>query len=589
MAESKPKELPPDPLIVIGHDDRRLVRRARVGNGVMRSRFGLTALTIVAFAVLLAAGFAVQQRVTTHAFDRLEAKQAREDAERVRVALEYELQLARNYGSTNSIWDDSYQAIESGDQEAMAAAFIPPDLHKLYGLDGVVGVDNSGVIKAGGFSGEGETFLPVPQPLQVSTLLATLFDASASPGTGQCGVVSAGDAYLYCGFPSYHSDSSGPVIGGLIFFKSLGASGLQDLGKRANLQISLVAATDSKAADATLDSTLGKIGISTSPISSDTLALDVSIGAKNASQPVIMRVLRDRPIHAQADKTSRDMLALVGGLGFSLLLVVLVVQSKVVLARVRRLRTTVERVRTSGDPSLRVDLGGGDEIGRLARSIDELLTEIDVQRSELRLSEAQREESRRAAEISIQDTSSRVVDQLGGVVDGVDTVRTASGEIDDRVAAAASMTQEVTAQTGHVDTVVSALDTSTARIVGLTAVISKIAAQTNLLALNATIEAARAGEAGKGFAVVAGEVKQLAELTAESTHDIDQTIEMIRRDAAAVAEVIAEIVQSVDNVSNVTGEIAFATGEQRATVDTLSIQLQDAIDNIRRLSGARRQ
>jgi len=64
--------------------------------------------------------------------------------------------------------------------------------------------------------------------------------------------------------------------------------------------------------------------------------------------------------------------------------------------------------------------------------------------------------------------------------------------------------------------------------------IEQIARQTNILALNATIEAARAGAAGKGFAVVANEVKNLANQTAQATHDIRARIESLTQETSNI-------------------------------------------------------
>jgi methyl-accepting chemotaxis protein len=115
------------------------------------------------------------------------------------------------------------------------------------------------------------------------------------------------------------------------------------------------------------------------------------------------------------------------------------------------------------------------------------------------------------------------------------------------------------------------------RIVHIVKVIDGIAFQTNLLALNASVEAARAGEHGRGFAVVAAEVRGLSQRSAVAAQEIktliEDTVGNIRAGgelAASARQTIGEVVEQVQKMPVILGQIAAASLAQAEGMDAVN-------------------
>jgi methyl-accepting chemotaxis protein len=118
---------------------------------------------------------------------------------------------------------------------------------------------------------------------------------------------------------------------------------------------------------------------------------------------------------------------------------------------------------------------------------------------------------------------------------------------------------------------------SSKKIADIIGVIDGIAFQTNILALNAAVEAARAGEQGRGFAVVAGEVRSLAQRSAEAAREIKaligasvEKVDSGSRLVAHAGQTMQEIVGSVQRVTDIIGEITAASSEQSDGIGQVS-------------------
>ncbi|PZP33898.1 MAG: chemotaxis protein [Roseateles depolymerans] len=90
---------------------------------------------------------------------------------------------------------------------------------------------------------------------------------------------------------------------------------------------------------------------------------------------------------------------------------------------------------------------------------------------------------------------------------------------------------------------------SSTRIAEIIGTIDGIAFQTNILALNAAVEAARAGEQGRGFAVVAGEVRSLAQRSAEAAKEIKTLIGASVERVASGSQVVQQAGATIEQIA----------------------------------------
>jgi len=174
---------------------------------------------------------------------------------------------------------------------------------------------------------------------------------------------------------------------------------------------------------------------------------------------------------------------------------------------------------------------------------------------------------------NLQQTAASMEQLSSAVKHNADTAREATHEAQDATAAASQGGEMV----GQVVRTMEEISANSRKIADIIGVIDGIAFQTNILALNAAVEAARAGEQGRGFAVVAGEVRSLAQRSAQAAREIKSLIgtsaERVEAGAGLVDQAgrtMSEIVQRVQRVSELISHISTASDEQTRGIGQVS-------------------
>lgn len=268
---------------------------------------------------------------------------------------------------------------------------------------------------------------------------------------------------------------------------------------------------------------------------------------------------------------------LFAGGGVALSLGLLFVQRRAA-GRVRDFTAVAEGIIGRGDLTKKFDTGTNDDLGKLARALDQF---IDWLREfpELMQTSAQSLAAAASEICAAAQEQEAAAQQQAAAVEQVSATTMSLLEAAAHIAQTAGSVlsnAERTKDTSELITrKITELSTHTGRMTEILEVIRDIADRSDLLALNASLEGMRAGEAGRGFSLVATEMRRLAERVTASVHNVKELVTDVRGSGSSTVIVTEEARKLAESTTESARQISRVTDQQRSSTEQVAQSMKE--------------
>jgi methyl-accepting chemotaxis protein len=305
---------------------------------------------------------------------------------------------------------------------------------------------------------------------------------------------------------------------------------------------------------------------------------------------------REQGRNAVADSSNAQTRAMMGAIAAMVLIALLALAIRIIFHRailkpLNEAGQHFDRI-ADGDLTGKLTVRGKNEIGVLYAAMSRMQSGLGQAVATVRngvehihagtagIAEAGSDMSGRSVRqaAALQEASASLAQLAETVTSNADESSRASRQVQEVATLARQGGQAVEAAV----TTMQGIATASHRIAEIVRVVDGIAFQTNLLALNAAVEAARAGTQGKGFAVVAGEVRTLAQRSAQAAREIKSLIDDANnkvqagvREVGQAGTTIGRVVQSVDSITAIMSHISQASVQQAEDLATVNRSVEE--------------